>query len=718
MTKPCMVAKRIAAILLATDMLAAAPAGPPAAARVPVTDEYHGVKVVDDYRWLENGDDPKVKEWSDAQNAWARAWLDRLPGRETLRAQVTRLRKIALNRYGQLRFEGGTLFALKTEPPKQQSLLVRLASEDDPASARVVLDPNVVDRTGGTSMDWYVPSPDGTRVAVSLSEGGSERGRAHVFETATGREVGEAVPRVNYGTAGGSLAWDADGSGFFYTRYPREGERPAADLDFYVQVYHHRIGAPAADDRYEIGKDFPRIAEIALDRSPDGRFVLANVQNGDSGEFSQFIRSPDGRWTRLTGFADRIAHAVFGAEDSLYLLSRAGAPRGKILRLPLGGGLLSMDRATTLVPEGEGVIEFRFGAGGMVIGRNRLYVPVGLGGPQQVRVFDLAGREQPALPVPPVSAVFQVVARPGSDTVLFQASSFLEPTAWYRVEPGATAAVKLALSPKWPLDFADSEVVREWAVSRDGTRLPLSIVRRQGTKLDGRNPTLLTGYGGYAISQVPYFDPGLRAWLDRGGVYALANLRGGAEFGEEWHDAGRLTRKQNVFDDFIACAEHLVSAGYTSPARLAIEGGSNGGLLMGAALTQRPELFRAVVSHAGIYDMLRVELSPNGAFNIPEFGTVKDSDQFRALHAYSPYYRVADGRGYPAVLFLTGANDPRVDPMQSRKMTARLQAASASPVLLRTSTASGHGYGTPLDEQIEAEVDVLSFLFERLGLQP
>jgi prolyl oligopeptidase len=715
-----MPAKRLLAVLLVSAGTAlAGPAGPPAAARVPVTDEHHGVKVVDDYRWLEDGNDPKVEEWGAAQNAWARAYLDRLPGRDVLRKEVTRIRKIAVHRHGRLRFAGGTLFALKVEPPKQQALLVALASEDDPASARVVVDPNLLDPAGGTSIDWFVPSPDGARVAVSLSEGGSERGNAHVFETATGREVGEVVPRVNYGTALGSLAWDADGSGFFYTRYPREGERPAEDMDFYVQVYHHRIASPTAGDRYEIGKDFPRIAEIALDRSPDGRFVLANVQNGDGGEFSQHLRSPDGRWTQLTGFADRIVHAVFGGDDFLYFLSRAGAPRGKVLRLALGPGPLSMQGASTLVPEGEGAIDFSFfGASGIVPSRSRLFVTVALGGPQQVRVFDLSGREQPPLPVPPLSAVYEVAARPGSDTVLFQSASFLEPASWYRFDGGSGSAVKTALSPRWPLDFGDAEVLRESAVSRDGTRVPLYVVRRKGTRLDGRNPTLLTGYGGYGISQVPFFDPGLRVWLDRGGVFVLANLRGGSEFGEEWHHAGRLTRKQNVFDDFIACAEHLIKAGYTSPARLVIEGGSNGGLLVGAALTQRPDLFRAVVAHAGIYDMLRVELSPNGAFNIPEFGTVKDRDQFHALHAYSPYHRVADGRSYPPVLFLTGANDPRVDPMQSRKMTARLQAAGASPVLLRTSEASGHGPGTPLDERIEAQVDVLAFLFERLGIRP
>ena len=691
--------------------------GPPPTAKVPVTDVYHGVKVVDDYRWLENGDDPKVKQWSDAQNAWARASLDHLPGVDALRAQVTRIRKIAVPRYGLLRFAGSTLFALKVDPPRQQPLLVALASEDDPGSARVVVDPNAMDPSGGTSIDWFVPSPDGTRVAVSLSQGGSERGDAHVFEVATGKEVGAPVPRVNYGTALGSLAWDQDGSGFFYTRYPREGERPAADLDFYVQVYHHGIGANTADDRYEIGKELPRIAEVWLDRSPDGRFVLANVQNGDSGEFSQYLRSADGRWTPLTSFADRVVHAVFGADDALYLLSRAGAPRGKVLRLPLSAETPRMDRAQTLVPEGEGVVEFGFfGPSGIVPTRGRVFVVEGVGGPQTVRSFDLAGKEQAAVPVPPVSAVYQLLAKPGGDTVLFQTASFLEPAAWYRWD-GAGAPVKTAVSPRWPFDFSDAEVVRDSALSRDGTRVPMSIVRRKGARLDGTNPTLLTGYGGYGISQTPYFDAGLRVWLDRGGVFALANLRGGAEFGEDWHRAGALTRKQNVFDDFIACAEHLVRARYTSPARLAIEGGSNGGLLVGAALVQRPDLFRAVVAHVGIYDMLRAELSPNGAFNVPEYGTVKDPVQFRAMLAYSPYHRVAaDARAYPAVLLLTGANDPRVDPMQSRKMTARLQAAGAPLVLLRTSAASGHGFGTSLDERIEQEVDVRAFLFDRLGM--
>lgn len=697
---------------------------PPPTRKAPVVDQYHGVEVVDEYRWLETWDDPAVKAWSEAQNAYARSVLDRLPGVESIRKQVTAIRKIEVPRYDGLRSTGGMLFALLRQPPKQQDLLVALASADDAASARVIVDPNVLDPNGALAIDWYVPSPDGTLVAVSLSQGGSERGDLHVYETATGKETGEVIPRVSGGTAGGSVAWDADGRGFFYTRYPREGERPAADLDFYVQVYHHRLGTPESADRYEIGKEFPRIAEIRLTRSPDGRTILTNVQNGDSGTFEQHLRMADGRWLRLTSFADKVVHALFASPESLYMLSRAGAPRGKLLRVSIAEavrrGGLDLSGATTVVPESDGVIEFNFWStrDSITVTETRLFVVEGIGGPHRVRIFDLAGAPLGTLPLPPASAVSQVIAAGGwaGDAVLYRTTSYTEPPAWYRWEPAAGRPVKTALSVAYPIDLSDVEVVREQAVSKDGTRVPMTILHRRGTKLDGSNPTLLTGYGGYGFSLSPSFDPGRRIWLDHGGVYVIANLRGGGELGEEWHRAGSLVRKQHVFDDFIACAERLVRAGYTSKDRLAIEGGSNGGLLMGAALTQRPDLFEAVVSHVGIYDMLRVELDPNGVFNVPEYGTVKDEEQFRALRAYSPYHKVRDGVAYPPVLLLTGANDPRVNPMQSRKMAARLQAAGARTVLLRTSATSGHGLGTRLDERIEQEVDVLAFLFDRLGM--
>jgi prolyl oligopeptidase len=316
-----------------------------------------------------------------------------------------------------------------------------------------------------------------------------------------------------------------------------------------------------------------------------------------------------------------------------------------------------------------------------------------------------------------VSSVREMVGLTG-DEALLRVQSYTEPAAWLRIDADGKATAT-ALSSRSPVSFEDVEVTRETATSRDGTAVPMSIIHRKGLVLDGSRPALLTGYGGYSISRRPSFlGPKGRIWLDQGGVWVDANLRGGGEFGETWHRGGNLTRKQNVFDDFVACARHLIQRGYASPARLAIEGGSNGGLLMGAALTQHPELFGAVVSHVGIYDMLRVELDPNGAFNVTEFGTVKDRDQFDALFAYSPYHHVVDGTAYPAVFLLTGDNDGRVNPMQSRKMTARLQAATPSGrrVLLRTSSRSGHGHGTAASETIEQSADVFAFLFADLGV--
>lgn len=718
--------KRFRVVVLAAVVLVSlgsAPAAPPASRKQPVVDRYHGVEVVDDYRWLENGDDPEVKAWSDAQNAYARSILDRLPGVDEIRQQVTAIRKIQRPRYISLVYAGNQLFALKSEPPKQQAMVVVMPSENDPASARVVVDPNQIDPAGGTAVDWFVPSPDGSRVAVSLSEGGSERGNVHVYETATGKETAEVVHLVYYGTAGGSLAWDGDGHGFFYSRYPRPGERPATDLDFYTQVYYHRLGTPESADRYEIGKDFLRIAEIYLQRSPDGRYVVAGVEKGDSGEYEQYLRAADGRWLRLSDFADKIVHTWFGPRGALYLLSRGCAPRGKLLKVQIEEvvqrGSADLAKAALVVPESEGAIEYD--AWGwpntIAVTDSRLFVVEQIGGPHRVRIFDLAGKPLGELPLPPVSTVTQLTKAGGQvpDAVLYQTNTYTDPSIWYRWTPAAGKG-KTALSVPFPIDFSDVEVAREAAVSKDGTRVPMTILHRKGIRLNGNNPTLLTGYGGYGLSQTPFFNAGLRIWLDRGGVMVYTNLRGGLEFGEEWRRGGNLTRKQNVFDDFIACAERLIQAGYTNKNRLAIEGASNGGLLMGAALTQRPDLFKAVVSHVGNYDMLRVELEPNGEFNAPEYGTVKDPEQFRALYAYSPYHHVRDGAAYPPVLLMTGAHDARVNPMQSRKMTARLQAAGARTVLLRTSATSGHGPGMRLDERIEQEVDVLAFLFDQLQM--
>jgi prolyl oligopeptidase len=712
-----------ALVVAGIAVLAAADGERPTTEKRPVKDTYHDITVVDDYRWLENWDDPAVKAWSDAQNAYARGMLDTQPGVNEIRQRVTELQG-GVTSYARGVSRGGRLFFLKREASRDQPRLVVLSGPGAVASERVVVDLLALDPKGGTSIDWFVPSPDGSKVAVSLSQGGSERGDLHVFDTATGKQISEVITRVNNGTALGSVTWTGDSSGIYYTRYPRAGERAAEDLDFYTQVYFHALGTPVESDRYEIGKDFPRIAEISLTTSGDGRYVLANVANGDGGEFAQFLRMPGGRWTQLTTFKDKIVHGVFGDGDALYLLSRSGAPRGKVLRLPLSGDTPpQVKAATVVVPESaDAVIAFNFfGSETILPTKSRLYVVDLVGGPNRVRMFSPTGAALATLPLPAVSTVEDVI-RMGDDAVLYRVATFIEPPAWYSFDPlttrNASPPQKLAISSTASPMLVDAEVVRATATSKDGTRVPMSIIRRKGIVLNGRNPTLLTGYGGYGVSYSPDFLGTHRLWLEQGGVIVVANIRGGGEFGEAWHLAGNLTKKQNVFDDFIACAEALITLRYTSPEHLAIEGGSNGGLLMGAALTQHPNLFKAVVSHVGIYDMLRVELSPNGAFNVPEFGTVKDSDQFAAMYTYSPYHNVKDGTRYPSVLFLTGSNDPRVDPMQSRKMTARLQAANAgsNPVLLRTSSSSGHGIGTALTETINQEVDVFAFLFERLGM--
>ncbi|HET9450643.1 MAG TPA: prolyl oligopeptidase family serine peptidase, partial [Aggregicoccus sp.] len=632
--------------------LAAVPPPPPTPRR-PVTDTYGDVKVQDPYQWLEASDSPEVRAWSAAQNTRTRAVLDRLPGRAAIRKRVTQLLSWESPAYYALEERAGLLFAMKQQPPRQQPLLVLLRSADDVKGERVLLDPGILDPTGHTTIDWFVPSPDGKRIAVSLSRGGTESGDVHVYDVASGKPLrDEVVPRVNGGTAGGSLAWTGDGQGFFYTRYPRGEERPAADRDFFQQVYFHALGKPTQEDTYALGKDFPRIAMTSLHASEDGRHVSALVANGDGGQFALYLRSPEGKWTQVSRFEDKLVEARFGQDGALYAISRQGAPRGKVLRLPLATPTLA--RAKVVVPEGEATLQQ------LLPTHSRLYLVEQLGGPSQLRMVDLQGKSLGLVPTLPVSTVAEPVQLGEGDDVLFPNLSFVQPLAWYRYAAKEAKVTRTALAQTPPADMSDVEVVRTEATSRDGTRVPLTILRPRGLKLDADNPTLLTGYGGFNISISPSFNKLSRAWLEQGGVLAIANLRGGSEFGETWHEQGSLTKKQNVFDDFYACAQLLVQLRYTKPARLGIQGGSNGGLLMGAALTQHPDAYGAVVARVGIYDMLRVERTPNGQFNVTEYGSVKNPAQLEALHAYSPYHNVEDGEDYPPVLFTSGANDPRV----------------------------------------------------------
>jgi len=701
----------VTALLLAAaaSVAATGPQQPKAPKRTTVN-TYWGQKVRDDYQYMERSNDPLVAKWVKGQNAYTRAWLDRHPERKAVLDRIVALTHSDSPDYYGGNFQAGSYFFMKDQPPKQQPSLVMLTSVMDLKTERPIVDPNVIDRSGKTTIDFYSPSLDGKYVAVSLSKNGTEDGTLHLYETATGRQLDDAIAGVNGGTAGGSAAWNADASGIYYTRYPHVGERPAHDLPFYLQIYFHKMGTPVGADTYVLGREFPKIAEIKLSISPDGQFTLADVSNGDGGEHAYWVLAPGGHWTQVTRFEDNVINAEFGMDHALYLLSRDGAPKRKLLRLPLTAAPRLSD-AQVVVPESENVIE------SYTPTASRLYVTEMVGGPTQVHVYDLTGKSLGVVAMPEIALMGQSVATTG-DEVLIRSQSYTHPPAYYRLGAGDTALQPTVLAQTSPADFSDCEVRRVFATATDGTKLPINIIMRKGVPLDGQAPTILYGYGSYGLSEQPYFQPSIKAWIEQGGIYADASIRGGGEYGEAWHQAARLGTKKVSMDDFAACAKYLVEAGYTKKERLAIEGGSAGGLLVYGTFVHYPDAMQAAVAHVGYGDVLRTELSPNGEFNTTEFGTVKDSTQFRGMVAYSPYHHVKDGTTYPSVLALTGVNDPRVSSWESYKMVARLQASgSPNTVLLRVSYDSGHGIGTALSERDQQRTDAMLFEMDRLGVK-
>jgi prolyl oligopeptidase len=690
---------------------------PPRTEKIPVTNVYHGVSVTEDYRWLENGDDPKVKSWVAEENAYTRAYLSQLPQRAPIVDFLKKMRVQTAVQYSPFQYAGGRLFALKFDPAKSAASFVTFNSPDNKAGERLIVDLNALVPGKVFQSSWARATMDGSKLGVALSTGGSEDASLYVFDVATGKQIGDPVPRVQFATAGGDMAWAKDGSGFFYTRYPQGNERPAADADFYQQLYFHALGTSAKQDRYILGKDFPRIGEITLQASPDGQHFIVAVEDGDGGKYEHFLLSADGAATQITHFEDRIVDVRFGADNSLWLLSHAKSDRGELDRLA-AGDMKPADAVRVVAPMAASIEGSSSDHSGLFWpAEHEVYVTVIDGGPEEILKFGLDGKSEGKVPVPEVASVGFPVPVDG-DSFLFRAQTFVQPSQWFRLSAGGQVS-PLPFKSESPVSFPDIEVRRAFATSKDGTKVPMTIVMKKGTKLDGSNPAYLTGYGGYAISESPFYLGRFgRLWFDHGGIYVDANLRGGADYGEGWHLGGSLLNKQNVFDDFAACAQYLIDQKYTSPEHLAIQGGSNGGLLMGAELTQHPELFRVVLSEVGIYDMLRVELDPNGSFNVTEFGSVKDPAQFKAMYSYSPYHHVRAGVKYPAILFITGDNDHRVNPAHSRKMTAALQAATASglPVMLRTNSNAGHGFSTDKDEALEEEADQDSFLFAQLGI--
>ncbi len=680
--------------------------------RTPVTSRYHSVDVTEDYRWLEDPADRQVVAWTAAQNRRTREYLDALAFGPALRARVRQVLAAGGVSYRSVLRGGSMYFALKGRPPKQQPFIVALSDLADTAGERVVVDPNVIDPSGQTSIGLFVPSPNGALLAVSLAQRGSEDGTIYVYEVASGEVVDAPIAHANPAAAVASLAWRHDVSGFWYSR--------ADDAGFHQQVWVHELGS--AGDVPDLGGVFadPVVVENFLTASDDGRWVMDRVQKGDGGQWQIFVRrqpSADGArdeaaeagWWQVADIADKCVDAVFG-RDALFLLSHAGSGNGSVLQVDLTPGATVADAEQVVAPGDHALT-------GLAVTESILWVTEIDGGPCGLRVFGLDGSPRPAVEVPPVSTV-SGLRGVADDRAVWAVESFTTPTVWWTGtdrDRGSEAELT-ALATTTSVDLSGYEVTREFAISRDGTRVPISVIAAPGTPRDGSALTLLTGYGGYGISLTPSFDASRLVWLEQGGVYAVANIRGGEEYGAQWREQGRLAVKQHCFDDFIACADHLVHCGITSRERLAIRGGSNGGLLMGAVLTQRPDLARAVVAEVPVMDMLRVETTRNGRYNISEYGTVEDPKLFSALLAYSPYHNVADGTPYPAVLLTGGEFDPRVDAWHPKKMAARLQAATASdePVLLRIEPG-GHGIGRSLDQSVDLLTDCYAFLFDRLG---
>ena len=679
---------------------------PPPTERHPVVDVYHSVPVRDDYRWLENGKSAKVKAWTAAQSRRARSYLDSLPERGAFARRLEQIMKRGYRFYLGFRSAGGRLFALERDSRRERPRLVVWDSDEDLSEPRVLLDTAKLARRGRTvNFDLYVPSWDGRLLATCLSEGGSEEGDLRVFDVVSGKRLPDVIHRAQR-IGGSAVAWAPDGRGFHYVHHPQPGERPAEDLDFFQQVYFHRLGTSETEDTYALGKEFPRIAEVELDSLPNEERYLVSVAHGDGGQFELWVGDGRSPWVRVSQPADEVVRGALGRDGSLYLLSRKGAPRGRVLRVRGPGWKLS--EAEEVVPQREWIV------GDISASPDFLYLTEQLGGMGHLDRLDLRTRKLAEIPLPPFSLAREVTPL-SEGRAIFAVTTYLRPHEYFEVDRGG-ATRPLPISAASPVDTSRWEVRREYATSKDGTRVPMSLVVPKGFVPDGTKPLLLTGYGGYGISMSPLFLAWWLPWLERGGLLGVANLRGGGEFGEEWHRAGMLTQKQNVFDDFIACADHLCAARFTSRDRLGIFGGSNGGLLMGAVLTQRPDVAQAVVADIGVFDSLRSEVESNGQFNVTEFGTVTILDQFRALYAYSPYHHVLDGTQYPAILLCTGENDRRVNPFHSRKMAARLQAATASdaPILLRTSGAWGHG-PTSFGDAIGLFSDHLGFFANRLA---
>jgi prolyl oligopeptidase len=674
--------------------------GPPKTAVEAVKETIHGVEIVDPYRWLEDQNSPQTRAWIDAENAYTDSLLSRLPGRDALKAKVAAFLKIDTMSAPSVR-NGRYFFFKRAADQDQSSLYLRqgLAGKDE-----LLVDPLTLSPDHTATVLLQAISVDGSMMVYGIRQGGEDEVTPHLYDVNARKELPGSFLRARYL----SFAILPDKSGIYLARQTKEGPR----------VFFHKMGTNADAETEVFGKGYgPEIGVGAL-LSIGARYLVFGVSYGSAAAKTEvYVQDLKNQGPLLSVVKD-IPAAFYpaGGEspivgDTLYLRTNWNAPKWRVIAVDLKNP--DRDHWREVLPEGEGVLEaFSLVGGKMVVSEIKDVIT-------RTKLYDMKGKPAGEITAPTLGSLSGLSGRWESSETFFVFTSFHVPATIYRYDL-ATGQRTVWYQSKVPIESDQYEVKQVWYTSKDGTKIPMFLAHAKGLKLDGSHPTLLTGYGGFNLPQLPGFSAFAATWMARGGVYALANLRGGGEFGEAWHHAGMLEKKQNVFDDFIAAGEWLVANKYTSPERLGIRGGSNGGLLMGAMITQRPDLFGAVICSYPLLDMVRYHKFLVAGYWVPEYGSADNPEQFKYIYAYSPYQHVKPGTKYPAVLFITGDSDTRVAPLHGRKMTALMQASNASdrPILLHYDTKAGHSGGTPVSKQIENTTDELDFLLWQLGMLP
>jgi prolyl oligopeptidase len=681
----------------------------PVSKKVAQTDTYHGTVVADPYRWLEDANGADTKAWVDAQNQVTQSYLATIPARAAIKQRLTALWNY--ERYSVPYKEGGRYFYSRNDGLQNQAVLYTMQRIDD--SPRVLLDPNTLAADGTVALSGTAVSPDGKLLAYGTAASGSDWNEWRVRDIATGKDKDDLIQWVKFS----ATAWTRDGKGFFYSRYdaPKEATK-LADANYNHKLYYHLIGTSQASDTLVYERPDQKTWLLSAQVSDDGHYLVINASNGSARTNAVFVkdlRKADARVLPLLDRFDAGYHFVDNDGAVFYFTTDKDAPRRRLVAIDTARQDAGANPAqwNTLVPESAQTLQNVSMVNGGFIADYLADAH------SQVKLFGRDGKLQRELALPGLGSVAGFGGKKGDTETFYSFTGFTTPAAIYRLDLKKGTSTVLR-QPKVDFDPSAYETRQQFYTSRDGTKVPMFIVSKKGLKLDGNNPTYLYGYGGFNISLTPTFSAANIAWMEMGGVYVLANLRGGGEYGEAWHDAGTKLQKQNVFDDFIGAAEWLIANKVTSPSKLAIGGGSNGGLLVGAAMTQRPELFGAAIPQVGVMDMLRFQKFTIGWAWVSDYGSSDDPEQFKALLKYSPLHNLKPGSCLPATMVTTADHDDRVVPAHSFKFAATAQAVQAgpAPVIIRIDTKAGHGAGKPTDKQIEEVADRWGFLTRALKM--